>query len=57
MQKNIKQYFIAHLLALNSFTIFAQKKKKVTTADAVIINSKLLKDERTVRVYSPGNKK
>ncbi len=50
------KYFIPLFLLLISFSAIAQKKKEIITADVVTINSKILKEERTVWVYNPGNK-
>ncbi|RYE59055.1 MAG: alpha/beta hydrolase, partial [Sphingobacteriales bacterium] len=51
------KYFISLFLLFVSFSLIAQEKKELIMADVVSINSKILKEERTVWVYNPGNKK
>ncbi len=45
------------ILIMLSFYASTQTKKEIITADIVTINSKILKEERTVWVYNPGDKK
>lgn len=52
----IKKYFIVFFVLLISFTLFAQEKKELFTADVISIDSRIFKGKRTVWVYSPGNK-
>ena len=55
-KQKVTKYFVPLFLLLISFSAIAQKKKEIITADVVTINSKILKEERTVWVYNPGNK-
>lgn len=52
-----RKYFLLLLALLISFTLFAQEKKELITADVVDIDSRILKGKRTVWVHNPGIKK
>jgi hypothetical protein len=53
----MKKYVPSLLFLVLSFCASAQIKKEIITADIVTINSKILKENRTVWVYNPGDKK
>lgn len=51
------KYLLPLFVFLLSFSAIAQEKKAIITADVVTIDSKKLKEKRTVWVYNPSNKK
>ncbi|MEO6669000.1 MAG: alpha/beta hydrolase-fold protein [Ferruginibacter sp.] len=50
----VKKNFTAIVLVILSFFASAQSKIELSTGDIFIINSKILKEERTVWVYNPN---